>query len=257
MSILDTIIAHKKEELKETKRKVPLEKLKAELAETGQGRDFVGVLSAPGLQVIAEVKPASPSKGVLRDPCNPREIAQIYAQAGAAAISVLTEQRFFGGSLANLINIRREVTLPLLRKDFIFDPYQVYEAKAAGADAVLLIAAALSKEQLADLYALAAELGLAALIEVHVYRELDRALLLDPPLVGINNRNLDTMETNIETTLSMLADVPPDKVVVSESGIKTREQVQRLSQAGVAAILVGEVLMQAEDIGAKLRELML
>lgn len=257
MSILNTIVEHKKEELVETKRKVSLSELQAKVAVAVPNKDFVGALSRSGLQVIAEIKPASPSKGILLDPCDPGKIAQIYAENGAAAISVLTEQRYFKGSLNNLITVRQTVALPLLRKDFIFDPYQIYEARAAGADAVLLIASILSKEQLQDLYGFSCELGLAVLPEVHNYKELDKILLtLDPPIIGINNRNLNTMTTDIRTTLSMLADVPVGKIVVSESGIKSGAEAQKLAMAGVAAILVGESLMLAEKIGNKLQELL-
>ncbi|MBI5789547.1 MAG: indole-3-glycerol phosphate synthase TrpC [Candidatus Schekmanbacteria bacterium] len=257
MGILDTIISYKKEELAETKRKMPLTKLQAQLTEVKPGKDFIGALKQERLQVIAEIKPASPSKGVLRPDCNPVEIAEIYRKNGAAALSVLTERRFFQGSLENLVKVREKVNLPLLRKDFIINPYQVYEAKAAGADAILLIVACLGKEQMQELSGLAAESGLAVLPEVHSYAELDKLLLwLNPPLIGINNRNLQTMETTIDTTLSMLADIPPDKVVVSESGIKDKKDAVCLAKAGVSAILVGETLMTAQDMGAKLRELL-
>ncbi len=256
MTILDKIIEDKKEELAETKRITPLAELKARLVDIGQGKDFIGALNKSGLQIIAEVKPASPSKGVIRPDCNPVEIARVYEQNGAAAVSVLTERHYFNGSLENLMKIRQNITLPLLRKDFISEPYQIYEAKAAGADAVLLIAAILSKEQMQDFYGLARELDLAALTEVHNYKELDKTLLMEPPIVGINNRDLKTMKTDIETSVCMITDIPPEVLVVSESGIKTSQDMKRLAHAGVEAVLVGETLMQAEDIGGKLKELL-
>jgi indole-3-glycerol phosphate synthase len=255
--ILDEIVAYKKEELAETKRGVPLADIKARAADAGPTRGFGAALAAPGgIRLIAEVKKASPSKGVIRQDFDPVAIAKTYEASGASCLSVLTESKYFQGSLASLGAVRKAVGLPLLRKDFLVDPYQVYEARAAGADAVLLIAACLELRRLEDLLGLAGELGLDALVESHTAAELDRALRAGSRIVGINNRDLNTFRVSLDTTFSMLKDIPDDRTAVSESGIGAREDVVKLEQAGVDAVLVGESLMREQDIGKKVRELL-
>jgi indole-3-glycerol phosphate synthase len=255
--ILDDIIANKKEELAGTKRRSPLAEVKARAADAGKTRGFGQALSAAGgIKLIAEVKKASPSKGVVREDFDPVLIAQTYEKSGASCISVLTEEKFFQGRIEYLAAIRKAAGLPLLRKDFIFDEYQVYEARAAGADAVLLISACLGKEQMAEYLGIAGQLGLDALVESHTYRELDKALLAGATLVGINNRDLSTFLVSLDTTLDLLKDIPDDRIVVSESGIKTRDDVVKLEKAGVDAVLVGEGLMREKDIGMKVKELL-
>ena len=259
--ILKEIVHHKRGELEETKQRVPLADLKARLADMPPVRDFAYAICpagspGQGIRIIAEIKQASPSADILRQPFDPVSIAQVYQQNGAAAISVLTEQRYFKGALEHLSQVRQVTSLPLLRKDFIFDEYQLYEARVHGADAVLLIAAILSPRDMDALYAKAIELGLCPLIEVHGWVELEWTLALDPKIVGINNRNLKNFETNLGVTLAMLADIPEGKLVISESGIHTRKDIERLEKAGVAAALVGEELMRAPDMGLRLRQLL-
>jgi len=255
--ILDDIIAHKKEELAETKRKTPLSELKQRIIDEGPTRGFGKVLATgEGIRLIAEVKKASPSKGVIREDFDPKKIADVYQESGAACLSVLTEKQFFQGDLAYLGLIRKSVDLPLLRKDFIIDEYQIHEARAFGADAILLIAACLERGRMQDYLGIAAGLGLDVLVESHIYKELDKSLLAGAVLVGINNRNLMTFEVTLQTTLDLLKDIPDDRVVVSESGIRTRDDVVMLQNAGVDAILVGESLMREKDIGRKVKELL-
>ncbi len=254
--ILDEIIANKKNELVETKRRAPFTEVKEKAAGKDPARGFGKALSKGGIRLIAEVKKASPSKGVIREDFDPVGIARIYEENGASCISVLTEQKFFQGKLEYLGQIRKAVGLPLLRKDFIVDEYQIYEAGAVGADAILLIAACLDKEQMVDYLGIAGQLGLDVLVESHTYRELDRSLLAGAMLVGINNRDLTTFSVNIRTTLDLLRDIPDDRTVVSESGIRARDDVLTLEKAGVDAILVGESLIREKDIGKKVKELM-
>ena len=255
--ILDAIIANKKEELSETKRQVPFLDVKTKASHAEPVRGFGKSLTGPGdIRLIAEVKKASPSKGVIRDEFDPVTIAKIYEESGASSLSVLTESRFFQGTLAYLGLIRKAVKLPLLRKDFIIDEYQIHEARAAGADAILLIAACLEKQQIEDYLAIAHQLGLDVLVESHTYKELDRSLHAGATLVGINNRDLTTFTVSLQTTLDLLKDIPEDRIVVSESGIRTRDDVVKLHQAGVDAVLVGESLMREKDIGRKVKELL-
>jgi indole-3-glycerol phosphate synthase len=255
--ILDEIVAYKKEELARTKRKEPLADVRARAADAGPLRGFGLALAAQSqIKLIAEVKKASPSKGVIRQDFDPVAIAQVYETSGAACLSVLTEQRYFQGHLDYLGQIRRAVGLPLLRKDFIIDGYQIFEARAAGADAVLLIAAYLERSQLEDYLGIAAELGLDALVEAHTGRELERSLLAGAAIVGINNRDLSSFVVSLGTTFDLLTEIPDDRTVVSESGISSREDVERLQAAGVDAILVGESLMREKDISKKVRELL-
>ena len=255
--ILDEIIAYKKKELAETKRRVPLADIKSRAADAGPTRGFgIALAGCEEIRLIAEVKKASPSKGLIREDFDPVKIAQSYEASGASCISVLTEQKFFQGRLEYLDAIRKAVTVPLLRKDFIIDPYQIIEARAAGADAVLLIAACLERQQLEDFIGIARQLHLDVLVESHTYKELDKSLLAGTVLVGINNRDLGTFTVDLQTTIDLMKDIPGDRTVVSESGIRTREDVLKLQRSGVDAILVGESLMREKDIEKKVKELL-
>jgi indole-3-glycerol phosphate synthase len=267
MTILDEIVGYKRtEELPCRMRDLPLETLRAQAAAAPPPRDFVAALrSKPDVALIAEVKRASPSKGVLRPDFDPFLLAAAYAASGAAAISVLTDKPFFQGDLAYITHIRSQLPahlsasgqaeVPLLRKDFIIHPYQVYEARAAGADALLLIAAILPDADLAELLSLTQAQGMTALIEVHDRQELMRVLPLAPRLVGVNNRNLRDFSVNVDTCLRLRSLVPPEVCFVAESGIQTRADAARLAAAGVDAILVGEALVTAPNPGVKVREL--
>jgi len=255
--ILDEIIANKKEELAETKRQAPFADIKAKALGAETTRGFGKVLFSPGeIRLIAEVKKASPSKGIIRGDFDPIKIARTYEESGASCLSVLTEKKFFQGELGYLGRIRKVVNLPLLRKDFIIDEYQIHEARAAGADAILLIAACLEQQQVEDYLGIAHLLGLDVLVESHTYKELDKSMRAGATLVGINNRDLATFTVSLQTTLDLVKDIPEDRTVVSESGIKTRDDVVRLHRAGVDAVLVGESLMRENDIGKKVKELL-
>ena len=257
--ILDKIIAVKRQEVAAALARKPLAAMRADAESRVLTRDFVGAMRAKiaaGLPaVIAEVKKASPSKGVLRADFIPADIAQSYAEHGAACLSVLTDQQFFQGSVDYLKQARASCDLPVLRKDFMVDPYQVYEARAMGADCILLIAACLDDAQMQSLEALAMSLDMAVLVEVHDGAELQRALQLKTPLLGINNRNLKTFEVSLDTTLGLLKDVPAGHLLVTESGISTVADVQRMRSAGVQAFLVGEVFMRADEPGQALAAL--
>ena len=257
--ILERIVAVKREEVAAAKARRSLASLREEAAAQGAPRDFVGGLrariAAGRAGVIAEIKKASPSKGLLRADFVPAEIAAGYERHGAAALSVLTDERFFQGSADHLREARAACALPALRKDFIVDPYQVLQSRAMGADCVLLIAACLDDAQLAGFEACAVELGMAVLVEVHDAPELERALRLATPLVGINNRNLRSFEVSLETTLGLLPQLPAGRLAVTESGIVGRADVARMRAAGVHAFLVGEAFMRAADPGAALATL--
>lgn len=260
-TVLDTIIAHKRDEVAARRHAAPLAELRTAASEAPARRPFAAALrariAAGGDAVIAEIKKASPSRGVIREPFEPVEIARQYEAAGAAALSVLTDERFFQGHDRYLRDVRAAVALPVLRKDFIVDPYQVHETRALGADCLLLIVAALEPGALRDLYALACEVGLDVLVEVHDADELALALELDAPLIGINNRNLKTFETQLETTFELVRGLPadPDRVVVTESGIHSRDDVAAMHAAGVHAFLVGEAFMRAPHPGDALAAL--
>jgi indole-3-glycerol phosphate synthase len=254
-TILTEILDWKRVEVERQKRERPPEVVRAAAFDAPLPRDLVSALSAPGVSLIAEIKRASPSRGLLHPNLDPAVQAETYARHGAAAISVLTDERFFQGSLKDLRAVRRAVDLPLLRKEFVLDAYQVYQSRAAGADAVLLIAAALDDAALRSLYELVHELGMSALVEVHDEAELERALGVGPRVVGINNRNLHTFEVSLDVTARLSALVPPGTVLVAESGIHTAADVERLAGLGVQAMLVGESLVRALDVGAKVREL--
>ncbi|CAH2804684.1 MAG: Indole-3-glycerol phosphate synthase (EC [uncultured Caballeronia sp.] len=253
--ILDRIIEVKRSEIRVAQESVSLEELRLQ-ASTRDSRDFVGALRAKHAEgkpaIIAEVKKASPSKGILRENFVPADIAKSYEQGGAACLSVLTDVQFFKGSVAYLEEARAACSLPVLRKDFIVDAYQILEARAMGADCILLIAAALQPSQMRNLKAYAHSLGLAVLVEVHDHDELEQSLTLKTPLIGVNNRNLRTFETSIETTIRMLDMVPEDCIVVTESGILNRVDVDRLRAMDVQTFLVGEAFMRADDPGTEL-----
>lgn len=261
--ILEKIIAVKREEIAQSRKRHPLEAVRFDAESRVLTRDFVGALrakiAAGQAAVIAEVKKASPSKGVLREEFIPADIAQSYAEGGgkisAACLSVLTDRQFFQGGVDYLKQARASCDLPVLRKDFIVDAYQVYESRAMGADAILLIAACLDDTQMRDFEAIAAQLGMAVLVEVHDGAELDRALKLKTPLIGVNNRNLRTFEVSVQTTIDLLPKVPAERLLVTESGISTREDVAKLRAAGVHAFLVGEAFMRADEPGEALAEL--
>ncbi|WP_455379750.1 indole-3-glycerol phosphate synthase TrpC [Acidihalobacter prosperus] len=257
--ILHTILTRKAEELSERRTKRPLADLRARLDEAPRVRPFAEAVETSigegHAGVIAEIKRASPSKGLIRKDFNPAEIARSYADGGASCLSVLTDHDFFQGDDAYLVMARRACDLPVLRKDFIVDPYQVYEARLLGADCILLIVAALDDGLLMECFELATSLGMAALIEVHNAEELSRALTLPGGLLGINNRNLHTFETRLETTLSLIGDIPDQRRVVTESGIYSREDVSQMRDAGVHAFLIGEKFMRAQDPGAELAAL--
>ena len=260
---LDKIVAVKREEIIAAKKKSPLEAVRFDAESRVLTRDFVGALRAKidagAAAVIAEVKKASPSKGVLRADFIPADIAQSYAEGdgevSAACLSVLTDRQFFQGGVDYLKQARASCDLPVLRKDFIVDPYQIYESRAMGADAILLIVSCLDDAQMCDYEAIAAGLGMAVLVEAHDADEVDRALKLRTPLIGVNNRNLRSFEVSVQTTLDLLPKVPADRLLVTESGISTRDEVARLRAAGVQAFLVGEAFMRADEPGEALAEL--
>ena len=257
--ILNKIVATKHEEVAAAKNRKSLEAVRADAESRVLTRDFVGALRAKIAKgqpaVIAEIKKASPSKGVIRADFIPADIAQSYAEFGAACLSVLTDQPFFQGCPDYLKQARASCQLPVLRKDFMVDAYQIYESRAMGADAVLLIAACLDDAQMDEFESIARSLDMAVLVEVHDADELQRALKLKTPLIGVNNRNLKTFEVSLDTTLSLMADIPEDRMLVCESGIHTRDDVVRMGSAGVRAFLVGEAFMRADEPGEALAAL--
>ena len=257
--ILQRILAVKAEEIARAKAARPLATVQAQVRQAAPARDFLSAMKAKvaagKAAVIAEIKKASPSKGVLREHFDPASIAASYAQHGAACLSVLTDAQFFQGAIEHLQAARAACALPVLRKDFVIDPYQLYEARAAGADCVLLIVSALDDARMLELESVAIELGLAVLVEVHDGVELDRALELETPLVGVNNRNLRTFETHLETTLGLLARMPRNRMVITESGILRPEDVALMRRGSVDCFLVGEAFMRAPDPGAELERL--
>lgn len=259
MSILNEIIKNKREELQAVKSSVPLAELKARIKDAAATRSFKAAIkreiNSP-VKLIAELKKASPSKGLIRKDFNLSEIVSVYNKKDVAAISVLTEERFFSGKLDYLNKARKRTLKPLLRKDFIFDNYQIYESRVHNADAVLLIVAALEKAQLSDLYELSRELDLDCLVEIHDWKELDTALYCGAEIIGINNRDLKTLNISLRNTLDLLKDIPDDMIVVSESGIDKRSDVEALEATRTDAMLIGTAIMKAEDIGKKIDELM-
>jgi indole-3-glycerol phosphate synthase len=254
-TVLDKILDHKVTEIEARQAAVPLDR-QVELArQADPPRGMLAALRRDTVALIAEVKHASPSKGVLIEPFHPVELGTTYAAHGAAAISVLTDEMFFKGSLDDLTAVRRAVTVPVLRKDFVIDPYQVYEGRAAGADALLLIVAALADDQLADLHAQITELGMAALVEVHDEAELERALRLNPALVGINNRDLKTFQVSLDTTARLAKQVPETITLVAESGIHSGADVRHMGEIGAHAVLVGEALVKSSARDQMVQEL--
>jgi indole-3-glycerol phosphate synthase len=254
--VLRTIIAARRHRIEEARANVSLESIRRTAESRSDFRDFVAAIRSEGLSVIAELKKASPSRGLLRPEFRPLEIAQAYQQAGASALSVLTEEEFFQGSLNDLTAARGAVSLPVLRKDFVVDEYQVYEGVAAGADAFLLIVAALEDRDLRRFLSLAKQLRVAALVEVHTAEELDRAVAAGARAIGINNRNLSTLEVSLETSFRLREKIPSSCLAVSESGIKSGEDLERLAKAGFNAVLIGEHLMLAGDPGEELSRLL-
>jgi len=254
--ILEEIVEYKREFVSQARRRSSLADVRARARDAADPADFLGALQDEGIALIAELKKASPSKGLIREDFDPERIAATYAENGAQALSVLTDEAYFQGCDAYLRDARRVAGLPTLRKDFTIDEYQIYEARVIGADAILLIVALMDGGQLEDFLGLGEELGLGALVEVHGADELDRALGVGARLVGINNRDLKTFETDLETTFALLDRVPESVITVSESGIEQRQDVERLEAAGADAVLVGEALMREADIGAKVRKLL-
>jgi len=257
--ILEKIVAVKLQEVAAAKTRKSLELVRADAESRVLTRDFVGAIRAKMAAgkpaVIAEIKKASPSKGIIREDFIPADIAQSYAEFGAACLSVLTDVQFFQGSVDYLKQARASCQLPVLRKDFMVDAYQIYESRCMGADAVLLIAACLNDAQMQEMEAIALGLDMAVLVEVHDQTELERALRLKTPLIGINNRNLKTFEVSLDTTLVLRSQVPADRILVTESGIHTRDDVLRMGAAGVNAFLVGEAFMRAPEPGEALAQL--
>lgn len=253
--ILEQIVARKRVRLEEAKRRFPLDQMLSELPTVIGGGRFISALRQDSINVIAEIKRRSPSAGLIRANFDPVNIALNYTANGAAAISCLTEEDFFGGSLDHFRRARDVAPLPLLRKDFIFDEYQVYEAAHAGADAILLIAAILDGPRLNDLLKVAYSLGLDAMVEIHDREDLEKSLCYDVRMLGVNNRSLRTLETTLQTSFYLASDLPKEITLVSESGIRTREDIERLRAAGFHAFLIGEELMKAEDEGKALRAL--
>lgn len=255
-NILDRIVETKKREIAEAKAQTPLESLRRQAASAPPVRDFIAALDRPGrLGIIAEVKKASPSAGVMRADFDPVAIARDYAAHGADCISVLTDETYFQGSLEHLTAIRREVNVPLLRKDFLIDPYQVVAARVAGADAVLLIAEILDDAAMKELLTCARELGMAALVELYDPANVARVTASGAKLIGVNNRDLRTFETRLCHTTDIAPSIPPDRILVSESGIRTSGDMRRLAEAGVRAVLIGESFMRSGDLAASFREI--
>ena len=258
-TILDTIIAYKHTEVQERQAKVPQAEVAVRAASAPPPRDFLDALQTPkigSVALIAEVKKASPSAGVIRADFDPVAIAEEYAAAGASCLSVLTDEKFFQGHDDYLVAVRQAVSLPIIRKDFVVSDWQIYESRALGADAILLIAAALTAAQIADYQAIAHELSMAALVEVHTEAEMEVALAANAKLIGINSRNLNTFVTDLGTVERLAAMMPSNVTLVAESGLKTPADVRRVADAGAKAILVGETLMRADDIGAAVQGLL-
>jgi indole-3-glycerol phosphate synthase len=255
LSVLDRIVGDTREEVARRRQRVPLSQLEAALGDRPEARPFQEALSRPGISVIAEHKRRSPSAGTIREGATVSDIVLAYERGGAAALSILTEPFHFGGSLDDLREALAVTELPILRKDFIVDPYQLYESAAAGADAILLIVAALEPDDLYDLLREARDLDLDALVEVHDERELEIALDVEADVLGLNNRDLTDFSVDIERTYELLSDVPAGKTVVAESGFSTREELDELDRVGIDAVLIGETLMRAPDVEAACREL--
>jgi indole-3-glycerol phosphate synthase len=255
-TVLDRILESRRAEVEHRKKVLPETALKYGVKAALPVRDFSAALSRDGLNVLAELKPASPSHGVLREPFDPPALATALESAGAVGLSVLTESEFFRGSLKNLRDARKSVNLPVLRKDFIFDPWQVWETRANDADSLLLMVAVLQDAQLRDLIALARELGMEPLVEVHTADELDRALAAGSRIIGVNNRDLKTLDVRVETSFELIARIPDNCIAISESGLRSHEDLRKLREAGFDAFLIGEHLMLAPDPAAALVQLL-
>ena len=252
--ILDDIVAHKKEELKEAKKKLPLVELVSAAAEVSPAVDFADLHArTPGVKIISEIKRASPSRGVIRDDFDHFSIAREYEDSGAFALSVLTDRRFFGGDISYLSDIRTRSALPILRKDFTIDPYQVYEARCHGADLVLLIVAVLDRGRIEEYHSLARSLGMNCIVEVHGEEELETALLAGSEIIGINNRDLRTFDVSLDTSRRLSGMVPEGKIIISESGISSVRDMEGLMACGIDTFLIGETFMKAESPGEALR----
>ena len=257
-NLLEDILDHKRKDVERLRNYIPIDKLKEKIEVSKSLRDFPGAISEDGsgrIKIIAEIKKASPSKGVIREHFMPYEMAREYRIGGATALSVLTEEKYFMGRLDYLISIKIYSNIPVLRKDFIFDDYQIWESRAAGADAILLIVAILGKQQLADLMGRSAELGMAVLVEVHNEDEMEVALDAGARIIGINNRDLKTFKTDLETTVRLAPYVPDDRILVSESGISCFDDIVKLRKNGVNAFLIGEALIKERELVKKLKEL--
>ncbi len=255
--ILTKIVEEKKKELEIAKERMSLEKIQKELMILPSARGFRQSISREHeISLIAEIKKASPSAGILRRDCDPVRIAQTYRAYGARAISIITEEKFFQGNPSYIEMVRKDIYLPILRKDFIIDKYQVYESKLLGADAVLLIADLLSRSELFQFLEICKNLAMDAVVEIHNEEDLNKSLSVDSRIIGINNRNLHTFEVDLGVTSNLIRSIPDDKTIISESGIKTYEDVMFLKSLGVNAVLIGEAFMRSEDIGTKVRELM-
>jgi indole-3-glycerol phosphate synthase len=258
MGILSEIVSKKKERLKDTKALLSVRDLRAKISDIEKTKDFKAAIKRlPGekIKLVAEIKRASPLKGIIRKDFDHLSIAGIYEEKAVNAVSILTEEDFFQGNLKFLSEVKKVLTKPILRKDFIFDEYQIYESRANEADAILLIAAILDKTQANEYSHISKELGLSVIFEVHDFKELELALAVDVDIIGINNRNLKTLKVDINTTFELKKEIPSNKVVVSESGINTREDVKRLEYAGIDSMLVGTAFMEVKDIGKKIDEL--
>ncbi|MCL5023891.1 MAG: indole-3-glycerol phosphate synthase TrpC [Nitrospirae bacterium] len=258
MSILDGIVEKKRERLGHQKSRVPLRELKARTRDSEKTRDFISAITRDGgrIRLIAEIKRASPSRGVIRDKFDPIDVARIYGEKKVDAVSVLTEEDFFMGDLGYVAAVKRAVTKPVMRKDFIVDEYQIYESRVCGADAILLIASLVDRVQAEEYLRLSAEIGLSVLFEVHSADELEKALRANAEVIGINNRDLKTLSVDLNTTFRLRKEIPAGRIVVSESGIRTRDDRIKLERAGIDAMLIGTSFMEAEDIGKKIDELM-
>ncbi len=254
-TILDEIRVHKLGEVEHAKRRRPIAEIREKIETASPVRNFRAALRAPGISLIAEIKRASPARGRILPEGDALQLATTYEQAGARAISVLTDEKYFQGYLHDLENVRQYVDVPCLRKEFIVDEYQIYEARAANADAILLIVRILSNEQMREYLEIAERLGMSVLVETHDAEEIERAIAVGAHIIGINNRDLATFTVDVNTTLELKKLVPGGKVLVSESGIQTREQVKKLEAGGVDAVLIGEALVSSNDIGAKIRQL--
>ncbi|MEA3560819.1 MAG: indole-3-glycerol phosphate synthase TrpC [Candidatus Omnitrophota bacterium] len=255
--ILNKILVQKRKEIEQAKAEVPQNELVKKISGLSPRRGFkLAISRAHQINLVAEIKKASPSRGIIREDFNPVKISQFYQNSGARAVSVLTDEQFFKGSLEYLSQIRQVITLPILRKEFIIDEYQIYQSVLAGADAILLIAAVLSREQLTSFSIAASQTGMDVIVEVHSEQDVEKILPIDPPIIGINNRDLISFELNLDTTERLVRLLPRGKIIISESGIKTHQDVMRLKSLGVNAVLIGETFMESEDIGAKVKEVM-